>query len=277
MTTGRNMQVLAPANKTRQFQRFMAVMMCGTALVLASCAKDRVRTGAISTTSVNGQDIGAMNPQQLGGTIQQLGLEFSKRPNDKTIAIAYATALRADNRNDQSLAVMRRLAINHPEDRDVLSAYGKALASNGQFETALDAIQRAQTPEYPDWKLLSAEGAILDQVGKSDAARTAYKRALQVNPGEPSILSNLGMSHLLTGELGHAETYLRQAMSRPGGDSRIRQNLALVVGLQGRFDEAMQIAQQTLAPQQAEANVAFLKQMLSQQNAWKDLKDKKKS
>jgi len=277
MTTGRNMQAVAAAKKTRHFQRFMAVMMCGSALALASCAKDRVRTGAISANTVNGQEIGAMNPQQLGNTIQQLGLQYSKRPNDKTVAIAYATALRTDNRNDQSLAVMRRLAIGHPEDRDVLSAYGKALASNGQFEAALDAVQRAQTPEYPDWRLLSAEGAILDQIGNSDAARVAYKKALQINPGESSILSNLGMSHLLTGELGHAESYLRQAMDRPGADSRVRQNLALVVGLQGRFNEAMQIAQQELAPQQAEANVAFLKQMLSQQNAWKDIKDKKKS
>ena len=80
-----------------------------------------------------------MDPQQLSSTIQQLGLQYAKRPNDKIIAIAYATALRTDNRNDQSLAVMRRLAIGHPEDRDVLSLW-KAL-SNGQFDAALDAIQ----------------------------------------------------------------------------------------------------------------------------------------
>ena len=59
----------------------------------------------------------------------------------------------------------------------------------------------------------------------------------------------------------------------------MRQNLALVVGLQGRFDEAEKIASQELSPEQAQANVAYLRSMLAQQNAWNQLKaqDKKKS
>jgi Flp pilus assembly protein TadD len=58
----------------------------------------------------------------------------------------------------------------------------------------------------------------------------------------------------------------------------VRQNLALVVGLQGRFQEAEQIAQQELSPEQAQANVAYLRNMLAQQNAWNQIKneDKKK-
>ena len=53
----------------------------------------------------------------------------------------------------------------------------------------------------------------------------------------------------------------------------MRQNLALVVGLQGRFEEAEQIAGQELSPDQAQANVAYLRTMLAQQNAWNQLKD----
>jgi Flp pilus assembly protein TadD len=51
----------------------------------------------------------------------------------------------------------------------------------------------------------------------------------------------------------------------------VRQNLALVVGLQGRFPEAEQIARRELSSQQADANVAYLRSMLSQQNAWQKL------
>ena len=61
----------------------------------------------------------------------------------------------------------------------------------------------------------------------------------------------------------------------PGADSRVRQNLALVVGLQGRFKEAEQIAKAELSKDQAEANVAYLRSMLAQQNAWAKLNDKK--
>lgn len=112
-------------------------------------------------------------------------------------------------------------------------------------------------------------------MGKTGEARDLYKQALIINPNEASILSNMGMSYVLSGELATAEQYMRQAVSGKGSDSRVRQNLALVVGLQGRFDEAENIAKQELSPQQAQANVRYLRSMLSQQNSWNMLKDKK--
>ena len=116
----------------------------------------------------------------------------------------------------------------------------------------------------------------MDQTNRSNEARQLYKKALTFRPNEPSVLSNLGMSYLLEGKLSEAENYLRQASTQPGADSRVRQNLALVVGLQGRFDEAEQIARREMSPQQAEANVAYLRQMLSQQNAWNLIKQEDK-
>jgi Flp pilus assembly protein TadD len=166
---------------------------------------------------------------------------------------------------------MQQVAISNPKDRNVLAAYGKAQAAAGQFQQALDTIGRAQTPDRPDWKLISAQGAILDQMGKPSDARARYRDALDIMPNEPSVLSNLGMSYVLTGDLRTAETYLKQAASQPGADSRVRQNLALAVGLQGRFPEAEEIARRELAPQQADANVAYLRSMLSQQNSWQKL------
>ncbi|TIR44002.1 MAG: pilus assembly protein TadD, partial [Mesorhizobium sp.] len=43
------------------------------------------------------------------------------------------------------------------------------------------------------------------------------------------------------------------------------------------FDEAEKIASQELSPEQAQANVAYLRQMLAQQNAWSQLKDQDKT
>ena len=204
------------------------------------------------------------------------GKAYAGDPKNKQTAMAYAKVLMMTNRTDQALAVMRKTAIYHPNDRDVLAAYGKSLAAAGQLEPALDAVRRAQTPEYPDWRLVSAEAAILDQLGQADAARALYQKALTLQPNEPSILSNLGMSHVLSGDLTTAETYMRQAATAPGADSRVRQNLALVVGLQGRFQEAEQIAAQELDPEQARANVAYLRSILAQQNSWAKLSDKDK-
>ena len=118
---------------------------------------------------------------------------------------------------------------------------------------------------------MSAEGAILDQLGQAGEARRLYARALEMQPNDPSVLSNLGMSYLLEGDLKQAEAQLQNAVTQPGADSRVRQNLALVVGLQGRFADAEAIASRELSPEQAEANVAYLRSMLAQQNAWNDL------
>jgi Flp pilus assembly protein TadD len=252
-----------------------SAIVTAAALALPGCnTTSKLTTGSISRAS--GTQLDKMNSSQLSQAVGSLGAAYERNPKDKQTGMSYASALRMTGRNDQALAVMKQIAIIHPNDREVLAAYGKALAGAGEFDAAIDAVRRAQRPDYPDWRLLSAEGAILDQMGEPGGARELYRKALDIQPNEPSVLSNLGMSYLLSDDLKTAETYMRSAASAPGADSRVRQNLALVVGLQGRFDEAEQIARQELSSEQAEANVAYLKSMLAQQNSWSKLQDKEK-
>ena len=239
------------------------------ALGVAGCARDNMATGSIGGAN---KPVEQMNAVELEAALQRYRALYDRNPGDKQVAMAYASILRMNSFNDQALAVMRKAAIQHPEDRDILAAYGKALAGAGDFPTALDAIQRAQDPTRPDWRLISAEGAIYDQTGRPEIARQRYDAALRLRPNEPSVLSNLAMSHILEGNLPRAEQILRTAVEQPGADSRVRQNLALAIGLQGRFAEAEAIARRELSPQQAEANVAYLRSMLSQQNAWNLIK-----
>ncbi len=261
------------AQQNRFRRRIAAALVLALAAGVAGCASAPATTGSVSRS---GKPVDQMSESELSAAARRLGERYARSPTDKDTAIAYADVLRMTGQDDQALAVMRKLAIALPKDRQVLAAYGKALAAGGELQAALDAVRRAQTPEYPDWKLLSAEGAILDQLGQPDEARARYRNALAIKPGEASVLSNLGMSHLLAGDLAQAETYLRQASGSPGADSRVRQNLALAVGLQGRFDEAEAIARRELAPAQAEANEAYLRSMLAQQNSWSQLEDGKK-
>lgn len=247
-------------------------VLLAVALAMAGCAG---KTANITTGSIPklGKPVAEMNATELRGAAETVGRAYEKNPKDRDVGMNYANLLRMNGRNEQALAVMQQVAIFHPQDRDVLAAYGKAQAAAGQLEQALNTIMRAQTPDRPDWRLRSAEGAILDQLGRAAEARQRYREALDLKPNEPSVLSNLGMSYLLARDLKTAETYLRSAAEQPGADSSVRQNLALTVGLQGRFQEAETIARQELAAGQAEANVAYLRSMLAQQNAWKKLSD----
>jgi Flp pilus assembly protein TadD len=77
------------------------------------------------------------------------------------------------------------------------------------------------------------------------------------------VLSNLGLSYALSKNLRKAEATLRRAAARRPVDPRVRQNLALVVGLQGRFADAEAIARADLPPDEAAANVTYLRQLLA--------------
>jgi Flp pilus assembly protein TadD len=193
------------------------------------------------------------------------GERYQANPNDPQAAIHYAQALRATGQRAQAVAVLEQASLRNPKNMDVLGAYGRALADDGNYEQALDVLGRAHTPDHPDWRILSVQGAVLDQMGRHEDARRYYETALKIVPEEPSVLSNLGLSYALSKDLPQAEAVLKRAAAGARVDPRVRQNLALVVGLQGRFAEAEGIARADLPPDEASANVAYLRQMLSQQ------------
>jgi Flp pilus assembly protein TadD len=257
------------AHETGTIMRRATLLLLPIALALGlgACAKGPRTTGSIEAVSDR-----PLTETEIEKASAYWGERYARNPKDKAAALNYAAALRRNGRNGQAVAVLQKVVLAFPEDREIMASYGKALAADGQLDRALQIVRRAQTPDRPDWRLMSAEAAILDQKGMNQEARKIYLQARDYAPNEPTILSNLGMSYLLTGNLAEAETTLRQASDLPGADSRIRQNLALVVGLQGRFDEAEEIASAELSPEQAAANVAYLKTMLEQQNSWQKLK-----
>jgi Flp pilus assembly protein TadD len=197
------------------------------------------------------------------------GARYRANPTDPEAAIRYARALRAIGQRAQAAAVLEQSAIHNPRNKAVLGAYGRALADDGSYQEALDVLDRAHTQDQPDWRILSAQGAVLDQIGRHADAQRHYDSALRLKPNDPSVLSNLGLSYALSKDLPRAESTLRRAAAQPGAEPKVRQNLALVVGLEGRFQEAEEIARGDLSPSEAAANVAYLRQMLAQQAAWK--------
>src|SRR4051812_19276510 len=194
------------------------------------------------------------------------GERYRANPKDADAALRYGQALRATGQRAQAVAVLEQATIAHPGNKPLLAAYGRALADNGNFKQAFEVLGRAHTPENPDWRILSVQGTALDQLGRHDEARRYYITALKMVPDEPSVLSNLGMSYVLSRDLPKAEENLRRAYGNARADTRVRQNLGLVIGLQGRFAEAESIVKADLPPEEAAANVAYLKQMLNRKD-----------
>jgi Flp pilus assembly protein TadD len=194
------------------------------------------------------------------------GERYRANPKDAEAALSYGQALRATGQRGQAAAVLEQATIAHPGNKALLASYGRALADNGNFQQAFDVLTRAHSPDNPDWRILSVQGTALDQLGRHDDARRYYASALKIVPDEPSVLSNLGLSYVLSKDLPKAEETLRRAYASTKADARVRQNLGLVVGLQGRFAEAESIVKADLPPDEAAANVAYLKQVLSRKD-----------
>ena len=199
-------------------------------------------------------------------SVEVYGERYRANPKDADTALGYGQVLRATGQRTQAAAVLEQATIAHPGNKALLAGYGRALADNGNFQQAFDVLTRAHSPDNPDWRILSVQGTVLDQLGRHDEARGYYASALKIVPEEPSVLSNLGLSYVLAKDLPKAEETLRRAYASTRADARVRQNLGLVVGLQGRFAEAESIVKADLPPDEAAANVAYLKEMLSRKD-----------
>lgn len=246
----------------------VSLLYAGVAvLALSACAANPTTTG-----SIGAPDARALPAEQRAAAIGQLAAKFKRNPGDRNTALYYAAALRANGQPEQAVAVLQVTIGKFPRDAEVAVEYAKALSAAGQFDQALAVVDRAIDPTAPNWNALLVKGAILDQSGQNVEARKLYQTALKVAPGQPSIHANLGLSYAMTNDLAAAEKELRLAVSLRGANSQVRQNLALVVGLQGRFDEAQKLFAAELPPPQVDANMAYIRGLLTQQNRWDRLK-----
>lgn len=235
------------------------VLLAGVAaLALSACASNRASMADPITTGSISAD---------ASSLAQLGARYKARPRDKITIIYYSAALRAAGQPDQAVAVLEAGLAVHRNDLDIKIAYAKALTAAGRFSQALTVADDAIDPASPDWNALLVKGAILDQNGKNAEARALYTQALLIAPNEASLEANMGLSFAMTNDLGKAEQHLRRAVAMRSS-SQIRQNLALVIGLQGRFEECREMFARELPAEQVEANMAYIRALLTQQNRW---------
>src|SRR6202166_3755017 len=256
------------------FARLLVSTASSAILGLGLCSCQTAGTSDI--TGSLGEKTEASRAAEPRREVGFYGDRFQANPKAADAALQYGKALRVAGQRSQAVAVLEQATIAQPNNKALLGGYGRALADNGNFQQAFDVLSRAHTPDDPDWRILSAQGTALDQLGRYDEARQYYASALKIAPDEPSVLSNLGLSYVLSKDLAKAEETLRRAYSRADANPRVRQNLALVVGLRGRLAEAEGILTADRPAEEAAANVAHLRQVLSRkESAHKDVDNAK--
>jgi len=263
-------QVYAGGINLPALKRAALLMTAVAALALSGCSKGMMAdvTGSIRPSA----DMRIpSDPAGLRLFAEEWARKYDANPKDRTTGLIYARALMGLNRSAEAVAVLQGLAIQYPKDPKVLSAYGKSLADAGRLPEAAEVLSHADTPERPDWSVHSTRGTIADRLGNHEMARTYYEEALKIRPGDPTVLSNLGLSYALSRQLPKAEETLLLAAKEPEADMRVRQNLSLVLALEGKFAEAEGWSRRDLTPIDAAANIASIRQMISESNTWRDI------
>ena len=250
----------------------LAFAVAAAATPLAACHDFGDVTGSIGASRTPPAD-----ETKLRAYADDCGKRYERNPGEKVASIEYARALRALTRYNEAVAVIQTAAIKSPKDFDVLGEYGKALADAGQLAQAKDVLTRADTPDAPRWDVMSAQGTVADRLGDHASAMQFYRDALKISPGEPSVLTNMGLSLALAKKLPEAEQALRQAAASPKADARMRGDLALVLALEGKFGEAERVGLTDLPPEAARANVEAIRQMIAQNDSWRELRKPEKA
>jgi len=251
-----------------------------SAVVALALAASVLLAGCQNKASISGSDglttgsIGSANDTGSFKKTEELSAAWKKSPGNAEIGLAYAASLQQLGQPQPASQVLQQVAQSNQGDAAVLSRVGKALLVTGDAQSASATLERAATLNPKDWQTLSALGSAYDQQARYGEAREKYQQALAINPSAVGVRNNLAMSYALQGNLTEAEKLLRELMNSTGQEAtRVRQNLALVVGLQGRFDEARKIASEDLPPEEVDANLKYLQQMLAQPDTWKQLQE----
>jgi Flp pilus assembly protein TadD len=248
--------------------RVALIALAAAAASLGGCAE----LSGLAAPNVEAAQAPPAGSDQWRAYTDEWGKRYNQNPGDKTASINYARGLRALTRYSEAAAVMRTAAVDAPQDYEVLGEYGKALADSGELAQAKDVLTRADTPDAPRWDVLSVQGTVADRLGDHASAMQFYRDALKISPGEPGVLANMGLSLALAKQLPEAEQALRQAARSPKADARMRGDLALVLALEGKFGEAERVGLTDLSPEAARANVEAIRQMIAQNDSWRELR-----
>lgn len=185
--------------------------------------------------------------------------EVRKDPRDAEAGVQLSAALRGMGKHAEAIGAAEAVLTLKPDHVDGLLELARAQIARGQAFHAIAPTRQAQLLAPRDWRAPSLLGVAYEAVDRAPEARTAWEQALRLSPDNPGVLANLALSWAAAGDLPRAEGLLRRAALRPEAGVKVRQNLALVLGLQGKTAEAERLIRDDLPPEQAAANLAWLR------------------
>jgi len=163
-----------------------------------------------------------------------------------------ADAYFGDDRHDDAVEVLRRVAADNPELATVQASLGDALRRTERcaeaveaYTAALDLVDITQ-PRY--WFLYYARGICREFEGDYDGSEADFRQALVLNPDQPNVLNNLGYSLVeQRRNLDEALDMIERAVAAQPESGYIVDSLGWVFYRLGRYEEAVEPMERAVA------------------------------
>lgn len=167
--------------------------------------------------------------------------EQSAQPATRRVASLTASAWAALGKGDAVKAVQdaEAAALLSPRDAESRLLLGRAYLAAGRFASADTAFRDALTLD-PALTRASISRALAQIALGQEAAARASLAAAEGRAAD----ADIGLALVLLGDGDQALARLNAAARSQGADARTRQNLGLAYALQGRWSEAVAIAEQ---------------------------------
>ncbi|MEO1456554.1 MAG: tetratricopeptide repeat protein [Pseudomonadota bacterium] len=193
----------------------------GNQQVLSSLADLRLRLGDF----VGAETVAAQLRQLQGG--------------GSTAERVIAASLSAQERFDESTAILRTLVEDESTREQTMAAYVRDLVRGEKTDEALEFVQNilADNPENVQARVLLA--ALYRSSGETEKARTEYDRLIADNPEEPSGYGGLFRLQLGTGDTAAAFATLEEGVEKTKGATALRLLLAGMQETRGDYDDAI--------------------------------------
>lgn len=219
-------------------------------LALAGCAglqnSDETPNNSLGSVlpSANAQAADAERRGDWDAAARDWRAALDRQPDDRTIMLSLARALRLSGNCGQSMTVVGRMLTKATNDAEALVESAKCHLVSGRPEAAETQLVSAIELAPDSWEAETTLGVVYDSLGRFAEAQAHHDRALALAPDKSAVISNKALSLSLGGRLDEAVALMRRAAAQPDAPARVRMNLAMLEAMAGNGDRASTIAAQ---------------------------------
>jgi arylsulfatase A-like enzyme/Flp pilus assembly protein TadD len=239
----------APAAASREAQeRLRALGYVSAAPPPATTGRPGVNPASrIAAWAAFEEALEQLNTGRSAAALAALGALHRANPGAQVVATTYASALSAQGRHREALAIYRRAVETWPGDSMLFHDLAVAAGRAGLRAEAARAEQAAIALDPKNAAAHNGLGLLLVEDGRADDARQSFERATAADPSSAEYLANLGNARRALDDRSGAEAAYRAAIAADPASANGLNGLGVLLVESGRASEAVAMLERAVA------------------------------